>query len=574
MTTNYKVLGQINPAANAPTVLYTVPAAVSSVVSSIVVCNQAATPALFTLSVQPGGGAIVANSYLNYNTTINANDTISLVLGLTMATTDVLSARASTGNVSFNAFGAETTVASTTYGPIITGFAITNSSYTALSATTMSTLGGFIQLNGSGFTANCTVYVNSVPAITTNCVNGTTIYAQLPAASAGTQALSVFNGSGAGYLFLGGLTYSAAPVWTTGTYLSTGAFGSNVSVQLSATTAGGTGPVTYSLASGSTLPAGVALSSTGLLSGTRTAGVYTFTVTATNALSQITNQAITLTVTSAPSNVNLLIVAGGGGGGYAVTNSGGGGGGAGGYRSLSGIGVVTGSTYVINVGAGGSGGYSANVTAATNGTDSSAWNEIATGGGHGGDTAADAAAGGSGGGANGAGGSAAGSGNNPAKTPAQGFSGGSGGSGLANQQSAGGGGGAATVGISATDNTSGAGGAGVTWVNGVTYAGGGGGGASILGRSGAGGIGGGGAGANTNSAASAVSGTANTGGGGGGAGYTLGANGVGGSGGSGLVAISYSDSYSPPSSITGNPIVTDFAGVRTYVFTSSGTITF
>ena len=45
MATNYKVLGQSIPSATTATTLYTVPAATQAVVSTITVCNQAATAA-------------------------------------------------------------------------------------------------------------------------------------------------------------------------------------------------------------------------------------------------------------------------------------------------------------------------------------------------------------------------------------------------------------------------------------------------------------------------------------------------------------------------------------------------
>ncbi len=47
MATNYKVLGQSNPSATTATSLYTVPAATQAIVSTITVCNQAASAARF-----------------------------------------------------------------------------------------------------------------------------------------------------------------------------------------------------------------------------------------------------------------------------------------------------------------------------------------------------------------------------------------------------------------------------------------------------------------------------------------------------------------------------------------------
>jgi hypothetical protein len=210
MAITYKVLGQINPTANIATTLYTVPSGVSSLISTILVCNQANVSAKFILSIQPMGTAVTSKNYLTYNTTIAANDTIPMTLGLTLATTDVLSAAASTSNVSFGAFGIETTIDSDI--PVISAVTITNSSYAALSAIQVLTSGGYVKLIGSGFSANNTVYVNSVAAISTTYVSTTEIRAQVPAASEGTQSLTVFNSNGRGYRYAPGLPYSSSPI--------------------------------------------------------------------------------------------------------------------------------------------------------------------------------------------------------------------------------------------------------------------------------------------------------------------------------------------------------------------------
>lgn len=109
MATTYKVLGQLNPSATSLTTLYTVPAATSAVVSTLMVCNQAGTSATFRVAVRPAGASITAQQYLSYDTAIPANDSIALTLGITLATTDVVSVYASTTTLSFNLFGSEIT---------------------------------------------------------------------------------------------------------------------------------------------------------------------------------------------------------------------------------------------------------------------------------------------------------------------------------------------------------------------------------------------------------------------------------------------------------------------------------
>lgn len=106
-TTTYKVLGQLNPSATTNTTLYTVPSATSTVISSVTICNQASTAGTFRLMVRPAGASLTAVHYVAYDVVIAANDTIALTLGITLATTDVLSVYASSANLSFSAFGSE-----------------------------------------------------------------------------------------------------------------------------------------------------------------------------------------------------------------------------------------------------------------------------------------------------------------------------------------------------------------------------------------------------------------------------------------------------------------------------------
>jgi hypothetical protein len=105
-----KVLGQSNPAATTLTTLYTVPASKEAVVSSISVANLTATAATFRLAVRPGGASIANQHYIGYDITVGASDSTIITVGLTLATTDVLSVYASTANVAFQAFGDEASV--------------------------------------------------------------------------------------------------------------------------------------------------------------------------------------------------------------------------------------------------------------------------------------------------------------------------------------------------------------------------------------------------------------------------------------------------------------------------------
>ena len=107
MATAYKVLAQSNPSATTATTLYTVPSSTSTVVSTITVCNQAGSAGSFRIAVRPGGATLAAQHYVAYDVAIAANDTTAITLGLTLATTDVVTVYASSTSLSFNAYGSE-----------------------------------------------------------------------------------------------------------------------------------------------------------------------------------------------------------------------------------------------------------------------------------------------------------------------------------------------------------------------------------------------------------------------------------------------------------------------------------
>ncbi len=109
MPTIYKVLGQLSAAAsNAGETLYAVPSGFSAVVSSITVCNRGTSAATYRIAVRKAGATLATNQYLVYDTSIPAATTTSYTLGVTLASTDVITvAQVSSANVTFQAFGSE-----------------------------------------------------------------------------------------------------------------------------------------------------------------------------------------------------------------------------------------------------------------------------------------------------------------------------------------------------------------------------------------------------------------------------------------------------------------------------------
>ena len=109
MAVAYKVLGQVAPSATTSTAVYTVPAATEAIVSSVTVCNRAGLSGTFRLAVRPDGATLANEHYVVYDTSIAANDTIILTVGLTLDAADVLEVYASSADMSVNAYGSEIT---------------------------------------------------------------------------------------------------------------------------------------------------------------------------------------------------------------------------------------------------------------------------------------------------------------------------------------------------------------------------------------------------------------------------------------------------------------------------------
>ena len=450
---------------------------------------------------------------------------------------------------------------------------------------------GTITIYGTNFTSGATAYAigsNAVQVAATSTTFNSLV--QLTATFTGLSSayepydIKVVNPSNLFGILPDALIVNNILTWTTAAG-SLGTFDELVSMSVSAVATDPDSTLTYSLASGSSLPSGITLnSSTGLISGTppdiATDTTYTFTINASDGVNPAVPRTFSITSQpSAPTTFDSLVVAGGGGGG------------AGGLRQLSSI-SRTSNQILITVGSGGSAGPFGQ--RGSSGQNSSlafvgGLSYSATGGGGGAGTQGNggggfsATAGGSGGGGSlytdymtGASGNAGG------YSPVEGYAGGTGSGYQSNTNSNGGGaggGGAGGAGESVVGaaNKAGQGGIGIySSITGssVGYAGGGGGGVWTGSQeAGAGAAYGGGRGAvDTNSAGSnAVN---NTGGGGGAA---SGPSASGGSGGSGVIIIAYPNTFRAITTIPGTLTYDQptRSGYRVYRFTAgTGTITF
>ena len=107
MATALKVLGQAYPTATVETALYTVPAATSTVVSSLVICNTSGTADTVTIRVAVGGAGSANKQLILSGVSLAGNSSISMTVGITLATADVIRVTSANGTSAFSAFGQE-----------------------------------------------------------------------------------------------------------------------------------------------------------------------------------------------------------------------------------------------------------------------------------------------------------------------------------------------------------------------------------------------------------------------------------------------------------------------------------
>jgi len=108
VTDSLKVLGQLDPSATTTTVLYTVPDLTQTTISSIVAANRTGSAITFRLSVHVAGAGADDKQYLYYDKSVGANDSLTIVIGITLNQDDVLKVYTSAVDMSFNVFGCET----------------------------------------------------------------------------------------------------------------------------------------------------------------------------------------------------------------------------------------------------------------------------------------------------------------------------------------------------------------------------------------------------------------------------------------------------------------------------------
>lgn len=107
MATSYKVLGQVAPSATTATTAYTVPSSTETVVSTIAVCNRGGTSATYRIAIRPDGATLANEHYIAYDTSITANNSTMITIGVTLNAADVVTVYSSNTSLSFSLFGSE-----------------------------------------------------------------------------------------------------------------------------------------------------------------------------------------------------------------------------------------------------------------------------------------------------------------------------------------------------------------------------------------------------------------------------------------------------------------------------------
>ena len=103
-----KVLGQLDTAATTQTTLYTVPDLSQTTTSTLRITNRNASPVTYRVRIKVAGAGDDDKQFLAYDTSLAANVSDSLILGMTLAQTDEVAVYASATGLSWNLFGVET----------------------------------------------------------------------------------------------------------------------------------------------------------------------------------------------------------------------------------------------------------------------------------------------------------------------------------------------------------------------------------------------------------------------------------------------------------------------------------
>ena len=108
MATTYKN-AQLQGTAGVSTygTLYNTGGATTAVISSILITNTAATSATYRIAIMGSARTPAAANWVVYDSTVAANDTVCLTLGITLSNTQYIRVSSSANTVTFSAYISE-----------------------------------------------------------------------------------------------------------------------------------------------------------------------------------------------------------------------------------------------------------------------------------------------------------------------------------------------------------------------------------------------------------------------------------------------------------------------------------
>jgi len=211
----------------------------------------------------------------------NLNVDESIIVGSSVSA----STMTATGNVTANVFvGSGAGLTGITAPMTITSVAITDVDGVVLDDTALGP-DTYLTINGSGFGAGCIAMLGIVVASATTGISSNQLRARFTSLAAGTYSIFAINSDGPTAVLPSAVTWSLSPAWS-----GTGVVDASTKTRSFSRVlalASGDSTLTYSVASGSSLPPGTSLSSGGTLSGNITetptsTTAYSFTVKATD----------------------------------------------------------------------------------------------------------------------------------------------------------------------------------------------------------------------------------------------------------------------------------------------------
>ena len=87
--------------------LYNTGAATTAVISTIAVCNTASTSATYRIGIMGSAGTPSAANWLVYDSSVPANDTIFITIGISLGNTQFIRVSSSANTVTFSAYVSE-----------------------------------------------------------------------------------------------------------------------------------------------------------------------------------------------------------------------------------------------------------------------------------------------------------------------------------------------------------------------------------------------------------------------------------------------------------------------------------